>query len=140
MMNKIENYAKKGKISVGFDFDDTITIRKKGGKHYEIEGFNTSVVELIKKYHAAGLYIVIITARCCENWGNNIEEESKKVKDILKGNNIPFDEIWTGRGKPYVKCYLGDESNFDIKNTEKSCEIFDKMVNEKIISKEELDV
>lgn len=125
-------YAELGRRTVAFDFDDTITIRAEGGAYNDIIGFNQPVIDLMRKYHEAGLHVMILTGRCCERWGDCIEDAAAKVAKILRKNNIPYSEIWTGRGKPFCAAYLGDECNFDPADAEESCRKFDALVKKRM--------
>lgn len=56
-------------------------------------------------------HIIIHTTRCnAEKNGDNVDDLKKYVKNWLDKNNITYDEIYTGQGKPYAKAYIDDRA------------------------------
>lgn len=57
------------------------------------------------------LHLIVHTTRCCVG----LQEESegtlvRYVQAWLESHDIPYDEIWTGKGKPYAVAYVDDRA------------------------------
>jgi len=67
-------------------------------------------IEALKRLKEDGHYIVIHTCRVVTdvNPGYTLKELVENVKKILERYDIPYDEIWTGRGKPIAHIYIDD--------------------------------
>jgi len=59
-----------------------------------------------------GMYIIIHTTRMAPyiNPTATQDEVKQLLADWLNKNDMPFDEIWTGEGKPYAEFYVDDRA------------------------------
>jgi len=79
---------------------------------YTCIGFpRPSVKALVLEEHKAGSYIIIHTARVTSKANTIIPEALAAVREWLVAMEIPYDEIWTGTGKPYASLYLDDKAH-----------------------------
>lgn len=82
-----------------FDLDDTLS-KTKNGDYANAKPIE-SVVNKLREYHAQGFVIVISTSRNMRTYEGNIGAINKNTLPIiiewLNKNNIPFDEIYTGK-------------------------------------------
>lgn len=101
----LEEWIRHKKIIIALDADDTILPYTLGNN----EDINRAV-ELVKVARELGAYIVIYTARHCDNW-NEIEEHCTKIE-------IPIDAInkncmvlpYGNHGKIYYNIFLDDRA------------------------------
>ena len=56
--------------------------------------------------------VVIHTSRCSPEASGvqNVRELQKNVERFLERNQIPFDEVWIGVGKPACRAYVDDRA------------------------------
>lgn len=56
--------------------------------------------------------VLIYTARCGEdlNGAKSITLRRNAIRDWLEKHEIPYHEIWTGRGKPTASAYVDDHA------------------------------
>jgi hypothetical protein len=88
--------------TIAVDFDDTIVVRV----------FGTLVpakdcVEGLHMLREQGYRIVIHSARSWDKWQDKVERENEMV-NLLDHWEIPYDEIYTGKGKPPAMAYVDD--------------------------------
>ena len=88
--------------TIAVDFDDTIVVRV----------FGTLVpakdcVEGLHMLREQGYRIVIHSARSWDKWQDKLERENEMV-NLLDRWEIPYDEIYTGKGKPPAMAYVDD--------------------------------
>lgn len=96
-----------------FDLDDTLTEHYAGD--YASVSVNVEVVEKLKAYREKGFTIVINTSRNMRTFEGNIGKINANTLPViinwLDSNNIPYDEIYTG--KPWCGMegfYVDDKS------------------------------
>ena len=73
--------------------------------------------EFMKSLSKLG-HVVIFTCRCKEPEehdiamaeGLSVDERKKLVEEWLNKNEIPFDEIYVGQGKPFAQVYIDDRA------------------------------
>lgn len=93
------------------DFDGVIAVHDAGqGVHHfggVINGAREFLTKLREKY-----YVSIFTCRCNPelNEKMTVPELKELVEDWLKANNMPFDEVYTGIGKPIATAYIDDKA------------------------------
>lgn len=99
------------KFFISCDLDDTLTCFT-GWKGYEHIGNPrpdiVKFLRLAKKIKNA--YIIIYTCRVSDSSRHILSGSVEAVKKWLNRWSIPFDEIWTGRGKPFSNLYIDDLS------------------------------
>ena len=88
--------------SIAVDFDDTIVVRV----------FGTLVpakdcIEALQILRDKGYRIIIHSARSWEQWQDRIERENEMV-NLLNQWEIPYDEVYAGKGKPPAMAYIDD--------------------------------
>lgn len=83
---------------LGVDFDNTVTV----SQGTFVRGFRNNVRESLKALKNSGLYILIHTARVSSFWNNEPTHEAVSLAEFLNDNEIPWDGIWIGTGKPPV--------------------------------------
>ncbi|MGR6871617.1 capsular biosynthesis protein [Pseudomonas sp. HK3] len=95
------------------DLDDTITSGFDGD--YTAVGVNNDVVEKLHEYKDLGFEIVINTSRNMRTYDGNVGKINANTLPVilkwLEDNNIPYDEIYTG--KPWCGTegfYVDDKS------------------------------
>lgn len=92
---------------IGIDLDDTLLV---GNGQFPGQPF-PGVVARVKRLKELGYYILIHTARindeCEKIWG----PQEPVITAALNEAGIPFDEIWTGRGKP-ICCKMADDKSY----------------------------
>ena len=73
-----------------------------------IKGAKKALINLRRK----GYKIIIHTCRVNPVLNNSysLDELYMKVKKILTKNEIPYDEIWLGTGKPLADYYIDDRA------------------------------
>ena len=95
---------------IAVDIDGTLA-EYKGWKGYRHVGKPIkSVVEAVRKEYADNSEIIIHTCRITAMDGQIIPEALAALTAWLKKNDIPYDEIWTGVGKPYASSYWDDKA------------------------------
>ncbi len=105
------------RLRIAVDLDGTIIPDDwQGQRHFsEPSGVALEVLDRLRK---EGYYIIIHTCRVQEPdeehialaEGLSVEERAALVAGFLDENEIPYDEIWTKRGKPYADVYVDDKS------------------------------
>lgn len=95
---------------IAVDVDGTIAIYKKWTSYLDVGVPVASVVESMRQEKAAGTYIIIHTCRVSALDGQVIPEAIDSLRMWLRVNDIPFDEIWLGTGKPYANEYWDDKA------------------------------
>jgi len=88
--------------TIAVDFDDTIVVRV----------FGTLVpakdcIEALQVLRDRGYRIIIHSARSWEQWQDRIERENEMV-NLLNSWEIPYDEVYAGKGKPPAMAYIDD--------------------------------
>ena len=83
---------------LGVDFDNTITV----SEGTFVKGFREGAKESLEALRESGLYILIHTARISSFWSNEPTHEAVSLAKFLNDNEIPWDGIWVGTGKPPV--------------------------------------
>ena len=88
--------------TIAVDFDDTIVVRV----------FGTLVpakdcIEALQVLRDQGYRIIIHSARSWEQWQDRIERENEMV-NLLNRWEIPYDEVYAGKGKPPAMAYIDD--------------------------------
>ena len=88
--------------TIAVDFDDTIVVRV----------FGTLVpakdcIEALQILRDQGYRIIIHSARSWEQWQDKIERENEMV-NLLNSWEIPYDEVYAGKGKPPAMSYIDD--------------------------------
>ncbi len=86
-------------------------------------------LEMVKTLHEK-YDILIHTSRCCPsgNPGHSPAELRRLVEAWLVKHGFPFEDIWMGRGKPIVSCFIDD-------NAIRCCPQKDPRAFEKVLSK-----
>ena len=92
------------------DFDGVIAWDSgwKGGDHFgdPIPGVKEFLAKLREKYE-----VIVFTCRCCEDAMRGIEKAhllANRVRDYMDSHELPYDEIYTGQGKPVASYYVDD--------------------------------
>ena len=88
--------------TIAVDFDDTIVVRV----------FGTLVpakdcIEALQVLKDQGYRIIIHSARSWEQWQDRVERENEMV-NLLNSWEIPYDEVYAGKGKPPAMAYIDD--------------------------------
>jgi hypothetical protein len=88
--------------TIAVDFDDTIVVRV----------FGTLVpakdcIEALQILRDQGYKIIIHSARSWEHWQDRIERENE-MTNLLNSWEIPYDEVYAGKGKPPAMAYIDD--------------------------------
>jgi len=100
---------------IAIDIDGTLaTIDEKFFDPIHIGMPFEHAVHFTQELKKNGYYIILHTCRTNAelNKGNGIATPYvvKVIKNWCKLNNIEFDEIWTGEGKPYADWYVDDRA------------------------------
>lgn len=98
--------------TIAVDVDGTLA-QYDGWKGAEVIGDPiASVVDQVKKEKENGTRIIIHTTRT--NSAINKTHTTEQLVAIVRGwldkHSIPFDEVWSGTGKPIAHIYLDDRS------------------------------
>jgi hypothetical protein len=95
---------------IAVDVDGTLA-QYKHWEGYTVIGFpNESVVDEVRKEHAAGTHVIIHTCRVIALDGQVIPEAVEALRRWLANCSIPYHEIWLGTGKPYANEYWDDKA------------------------------
>lgn len=82
------------------DLDDTISFLPEG-KSYSDAVANEKIIEKIREYSQNGFDVVINTARNMRTYNGNVGKINANTLPVilrwLENNNIPYDEIYTGK-------------------------------------------
>ena len=113
---------KEGLLILGIDFDGTIV----ESKFPEVGELKPNVVKVLQSLDKAGFKIIIHTCRA--NKSKNRKKYMKDMEKCLKDNKIPYDEIWTGQGKPFVNLFV-DDFAFPFTGWDNVLEALLKMIN-----------
>lgn len=97
------------------DLDGTILDWPEGGwKGWKVFGEPiTEMVEILRKIKKEGKFrIMIHTCRINEEVCGkfSIPQSEKLIRECLEQHDIPFDDIWTGVGKPLGVLYIDDRA------------------------------
>lgn len=68
----------------------------------------TDVINALRYRKKQGRYIIIHSCRMTPP--NNLEEQRKLIFSFLVNNDVPFDMIWDGKGKPIAAEYIDDRA------------------------------
>lgn len=110
-------------VILDFDWDEWI----ESGMAYFGKPKADSKVAL-RKLKRMGYKIIIHTCRTRPDMhGLKMPTLRKYVREILKSNNIPYDEIWSKQGKPLASYYI-DDCAIEFKNWE---QVLKKIKNDK---------
>ena len=110
----INPYITEGAKTIAVDFDGVIH----SATYPEFKEPNADVVRTLRYLKKHGWKIMIFTARICDRWYNQSDVNYAiytpptvhTIQSYMKQWNIPYDEIWTGKGKPYCKLYIDDSA------------------------------
>lgn len=93
------------------DLDDTLT-HFEGWKGYDYIGKpRKEIIDLIRKAKKIkNAYIIVYTCRISDVKQRILSGSVKIVKQWLEKFKIPYDDIWTRRGKPFANLYIDDGS------------------------------
>jgi histidinol phosphatase-like enzyme len=96
--------------TAAIDFDGTIVEHAWPNIGKLKPGAKTAVARL----KDAGFHILIFTCRANPPDGGKFDDpDATKLKDMvrfLKEHDIPFDDVWTGAGKPFATAYVDDKA------------------------------
>ena len=93
------------------DLDDTLAEYSSGPGYRDdqigkpFKGSREFLVELTKR---GKVIIYTVRASVAENGDAQAAKNLRLVRRWLKDNNLPFDEIWVGIGKPFATAYIDD--------------------------------
>jgi hypothetical protein len=101
------------KKCIAVDFDGVIhkySEKWKDGTIYDgpISGVKEALEKLSKNYK-----ILIFSTRNFDRIGEDGKDQKNQIKEMeqwLNKYNIPYDEIYTGTGKPIAKLYIDDNA------------------------------
>ena len=91
---------------IAVDLDDTLLIGCFPGAGSPMPNIITRMRLLKEK----GCRIIIHTSRINPHYAEQREEQLETIRDALDKYGIPYDEIWTGEGKPLACCYVDDKA------------------------------
>jgi len=96
---------------ISIDLDGTLASQDKGWRGFHFIGKPVPrVVEILRREHRAGSYIILHTCRVT-NLDNKVHPFSlDTIRAWLKKHSIFIDEIWMGVGKPYANVYMDDRA------------------------------
>ena len=128
-----------GLQNIAVDLDDTIL--EMDWARWGAEGMDyfgdpkPGAAEALHKLRAAGYRIIIHTCRTNTelNPAYTIKELREKIATALEERGVPYDEIWTGEGKPIAPFYVDDRAIEFRDNWE---EIADRILNSPGMEKE----
>lgn len=88
--------------TIAVDFDDTIVVKV----------FGTLVpakdcIDALQTLRDRGYYVIIHSARSWHHWPDRAERE-KEMSEILDKWEVPYDEVYSGAGKPPAMAYIDD--------------------------------
>ena len=98
---------KDGKVVLAIDFDNTIV----ENAFPEVGALKLHAKEVLSALDKSGCKIIIHTCRTNPTINTNRKLRKKYLNDMvrcLKDNCIPYDEIWTGKGKPLCHLFIDD--------------------------------
>lgn len=101
-----EEWKQHDKIIVAADFDDTISPWR---KDFNTEDVNRTI-DLLKKSHETGAYIVIFTACNSDRYDDIRKYCQEKGINISKINENPLDLPYGKNGKIYANIFLDDRA------------------------------
>lgn len=97
--------TKRGRVCV--DLDGVLVQRSKGSRKTSIgrpfDGATDFMIDLASKAE-----IVIFTSRLAMPDGQDKDALKEKIETWLKRHKVPFDEVYTGTGKPMALAYVDD--------------------------------
>ncbi len=100
------------KPTICFDLDGTLANYDDGWQGIEVIG--KPLARGCKLLRAASKYCKIIIFTCRANMslnkGHTIDEVRQIIANWLITNNLPFDEIYFGQGKPIADAYVDDRA------------------------------
>lgn len=110
MLKSPQHEYKKGKV-LAIDFDGVLHSYSNGwqdGKPYDVpvNGAKEALTELKNE----GYHIMIYTTRCNHDLLNEDVDRAQDVEDYLKKHDIPYDQIYTGNGKPKFTVTVDDRA------------------------------
>lgn len=89
---------------VAVDFDDTIAVIVDG----ELV-LRRGAIEALSRIKESGYKIMIHSARCWQAWPDTWERVGE-MHDFLEENEVPYDGIYMGIGKPAAVAYIDDKA------------------------------
>lgn len=97
------------RLYIAVDLDDTLT-HFEGWKGYDYIGKpRKEIIDLIRKAKKIkNAYIIVYTCRISDVKQRILSGSVKIVKQWLEKFKIPYDDIWTRRGKPFANLYIDD--------------------------------
>jgi capsule biosynthesis phosphatase len=99
-------------MRIAIDLDGTICPIKHPHQSYAELAPLPGAVERMRALHAAGHYIILVTARhmatCGSNLGQVMQQTGKTTFDWLARHGIPYDEMYFG--KPNAEVYIDDRA------------------------------
>lgn len=96
-------------ITVCLDLDGVLAYYDGWISETHIGHPNPEGVKLAKMLRDADMRIIVDTCRLNHCWeGCDYVASEKLIRQWLKDNDIPFDELWTRGGKPFADIYVDD--------------------------------
>lgn len=107
-----EGRSKRENVIV-FDFDGVIHGYRKGfhdGTIYDTPV--NGIQDILDALRSRGYKIVIYSSRCHSRFYNGKYQDSqiKEMEKWMKWWGVPYDEIYTGSGKPVCKLFVDDNA------------------------------
>lgn len=95
---------------VAVDLDGTLAGYDKWRGYTKIGKPNPDIIKLVRTEKREGAYILIHTARTTTVTNKVIPKVVVELERWLDENDVPYDEIWLGTGKPYASVYIDDKA------------------------------
>lgn len=95
---------------VGVDFDGLLIVHDGWVGHGHFGTVIPGALEFCVELRRRGYEIVLFTSRLCEQFTPKamLSLRKKEIEDFLREQDIPFDEVWLGIGKPACVAYADD--------------------------------
>lgn len=111
---------KNERKTICVDFDGTICKNEFPDIGEPIE----DTIDYLRRLPEDEYVIVIHTCRANPDFHfYNGRDVFSEMKEWLINNNIPFDSIWCGQGKPYAVAYIDDRSYNPVRTVAQMAEI-----------------
>lgn len=91
-------------IQIAVDFDETI-VSTIGGQLV----LNRGAKEALARIQNAGYKVIIHSARAWAAWPD-VWSRVGEMRDFLEDNEVPYDGIYMGTGKPAAVAYVDDKA------------------------------
>ena len=99
-------------LRICLDIDNTINFCKGPNEEYGNETIQPGALQALRRWKAAGHYIILQTARhmrtCDGNVGKVLAKQGLRLLKWLEDNNVPYDEIWWS--KPHADLFIDDKA------------------------------